>query len=519
MVHEAGHLATAKIFKVYCFEYAIGFGPKLFSKKRKKGETYFSIRAIPFGGFVSMYGESETVPEGLEVDPSRSLLAIKKWKRAIIMAAGVIMNFLLAIVIFFIYEVSFPTYVARYGHITVKGGLAELAGLRSEEAVYTPVIANSNFFVFYDDEAVVTYTDDTTSETYVGFNYNSLTLKDTSLINHIVIYPKTHFGEINTFVPTIDFNEISTHTYEGDNYEARTFNAFYRGIYEDKHDDILKVHNIIIGLTENANDKKDDDHLIAASFTVKDDDYSKFNNMPIDSKVTVVGDINQIEIRNKVKKNFVVEEYDFPNVDFSYNILVHREDKKVPKNVSFSLYVMDDNNPSGRGIKKTLAYSNNDPLRLVRNGTTYRVDADLGLSMQLDENYHDFGTAVKRTFVDFGESSIAIYKGLASLFTTKDGWKNVGGIIAIGVSTTQTLQQSGFGTYLFYWGLISVNLGIVNLLPFPGLDGWHLLVLAVEGIFRKEIPAKVKNTVAAIGIMLLFGLMILIIIKDVIGLF
>ena len=71
MVHEAGHLATAKIFKVYCFEYSIGFGPKIFSKKRKNGETYFSIRAIPFGGYVSMYGESDTVPEGLEIDPKR----------------------------------------------------------------------------------------------------------------------------------------------------------------------------------------------------------------------------------------------------------------------------------------------------------------------------------------------------------------------------------------------------------------------------------------------------------------
>ncbi len=121
MVHELGHLATAKIFKVYCFEYAIGFGPKLFSKKRKNGETYFSIRAIPLGGFVSMYGEEESIPEGLEIDPSRSLLAIKKWKRAIIMAAGVIMNFVLAIVVFFIYEIAFPTYTGRYGHVTISG--------------------------------------------------------------------------------------------------------------------------------------------------------------------------------------------------------------------------------------------------------------------------------------------------------------------------------------------------------------------------------------------------------------
>ena len=38
-IHELGHLATAKLFKVYCFEYSIGMGPKIFSKKRKNGET------------------------------------------------------------------------------------------------------------------------------------------------------------------------------------------------------------------------------------------------------------------------------------------------------------------------------------------------------------------------------------------------------------------------------------------------------------------------------------------------
>ena len=64
-IHELGHLAAAKAFKVYCFEYSLGFGPKLFSKKRKNGETAFSVRAIPFGGFVSMYGEDVPLPEGI----------------------------------------------------------------------------------------------------------------------------------------------------------------------------------------------------------------------------------------------------------------------------------------------------------------------------------------------------------------------------------------------------------------------------------------------------------------------
>ena len=158
MIHELGHLLTAKMFKVYCFEYAIGFGPKLFSFKRKNGETKFSLRAIPFGGFVSMYGEAETLPEGLEVDPNRSLLAIKRWKRAIIMVAGVTMNFILALVMFQVYEVAFPHYQPRYAHITVSdNSLASEKGLKSGDFLYAG-FANTEdgSKVFYDDNAVIT---------------------------------------------------------------------------------------------------------------------------------------------------------------------------------------------------------------------------------------------------------------------------------------------------------------------------------------------------------------------------
>lgn len=521
MVHEAGHLATAKIFKVYCFEYAIGFGPKLFSKKRKNGETNFSIRAIPFGGFVSMYGESETVPEGIEVDPSRSLLAIKKWKRAIIMFAGVFMNFILALVIFFIYEIGFPRYIGHYGHVEINGGLASYAGLNSGDSVYTPVVFGDNYsFIFYDDQAEVTFTDDSKAKAYVGYIYETLTIKDTTLNNHIVVYPREEIGQINTTVSPIHLDEIAANDYSDDTVELRKFKGFYRGIFDRKHDYEQKISTYGIVLSENAVDPLEASHLLLVYIDVKfEDNFNFIYYVPRYSEFTIVGDMTSRVVNGVTYKYLMGQEYDIPYFNVANNILAHREDKKVPKNLSFSLYVMNSYNPNGRGTQKNLEYLNHDPIRLIRNDTTYKVDADLGISMQIEESRNSFGKSIKETFVDFGESSIAIYRGLAHLFTTRDGWKDVGGIIAIGVSTTRTLQQNGFGAYLYIWGLISVNLGIINLLPFPGLDGWHLLVLAVEGIFRKEIPAKVKNIISAVGILLLFGLMFLIIIKDVIGLF
>lgn len=91
MIHEVGHLLTAKAFNVYCKEFAIGMGPKLFAFKGK--ETTYSLRLFPFGGYVAMAGE-----EGVEGDVpfERSIKGIAAWKRMLVMLAGIAMNVVLA---------------------------------------------------------------------------------------------------------------------------------------------------------------------------------------------------------------------------------------------------------------------------------------------------------------------------------------------------------------------------------------------------------------------------------------
>ena len=81
------------------------------------------------------------------------------------------------------------------------------------------------------------------------------------------------------------------------------------------------------------------------------------------------------------------------------------------------------------------------------------------------------------------------------------------------------LQASGGAARIFYFaGLLSINLAFFNLLPFPGLDGWALLVTIIEGITRKKVPAKAQSIMSVIGMVLLFGLMIAVTVKDIIQL-
>lgn len=104
-VHELGHFLTAKFFGVKVEEFGLGFPPKIIGKK--KGETEYSLNWIPLGGFVKIMGE-----DGDNREDPRSFGAKPVWQRTIILAAGVIMNFFLAIVLFSIVFMSgFPTDV------------------------------------------------------------------------------------------------------------------------------------------------------------------------------------------------------------------------------------------------------------------------------------------------------------------------------------------------------------------------------------------------------------------------
>ena len=182
----------------------------------------------------------------------------------------------------------------------------------------------------------------------------------------------------------------------------------------------------------------------------------------------------------------------------------------VKQSISFNAYIVDDNALSGRG-NKTINFA----LNLTEQDGSYHLPENLGVSMKIDKYYNSYGESVKATFNDFGNSSIIIFRTIGRMFYDKTVWDQMGGIIAVGVETTRTLKDYGFGDFIRIWAMISVNLGIVNLLPFPGLDGWQLLVVAVEGIFRKEIPQKVKTWVSIAGLVLLFAFMIMIVVKDV----
>ena len=90
-LHEFGHFSTAKLFGMRVNEYSIGMGPALL--KKTKGETQYSLRLLPIGGFVALEGEDE------DSDDPRAFGNQKAWKRFIVIAAGATLNIILGLVL------------------------------------------------------------------------------------------------------------------------------------------------------------------------------------------------------------------------------------------------------------------------------------------------------------------------------------------------------------------------------------------------------------------------------------
>jgi len=128
LAHEIGHFATARIFGVRVEEFGIGFPPRLFGIKR--GETLYSINAIPAGGFVKMAGEEDPKVPG-------SLASKKSGVRITVLAAGALMNALLPLLLFsiaFMLPHNIVTGDVIIGDV-VSGSPADRAGMEPGDVI------------------------------------------------------------------------------------------------------------------------------------------------------------------------------------------------------------------------------------------------------------------------------------------------------------------------------------------------------------------------------------------------
>lgn len=423
-IHEFGHFITAKKSGIKVNEFSLGMGPKIFSFG--KGETKYSLRIFPIGGFCSMEGEDEESPE------PRAFNNAKVWKRMIVIIAGAVMNIILGFVLMFVVVVQQDAYSSTEVQSFPATSFSSCTGLQSGD-----VIKEINGYGI---------------STSMDFNY-----------------------------------PIST-------AELKTVDGSTLEIY--KEDCGNNLYNMAVSLVQDKNNKLSDEQVSKVNEILskstneivkaksKEDAFSVYENYY--KEINDACGIKDYKVEKIVEKE--------TRKRYTADILVERNgEEKLLKNVQFFTYTTKDNS-----------------------------DPQVSIDFYVKPIEKTFGSVISQTFKQTISTCKMIYASLGGLLTGKFGLKDMSGPIGIASAVTTVASESlssGFmsavNSIIYVMMIITVNLGLFNMLPFPALDGGRFVFLIIEAIRGKSVPRKVEAIVNGIGMGLLILLMILITANDI----
>lgn len=423
-IHEFGHFITAKKSGIKVNEFSLGMGPKIFSFG--KGETKYSLRIFPIGGFCAMEGEDEESPE------PRAFNNAKVWKRMIVIIAGAVMNIILGFVLMFVVVVQQDAYSSTEVQSFPATSFSSCTGLQSGD-----VIKEINGYGI---------------STSMDFNY-----------------------------------PIST-------AELKTVDGSTLEIY--KEDCGNNLYNMAVSLVQDKNNKLNDEQVSKVNELLskstneivkaksKEDAFSVYENYY--KKINDACGIKDYKVEKIVEKE--------TRKRYTADILVERNgEEKLLKNVQFFTYTTKDNS-----------------------------DPQVSIDFYVKPIEKTFGSVISQTFKQTISTCKMIYASLGGLLTGKFGLKDMSGPIGIASAVTTVASESlssGFmsavNSIIYVMMIITVNLGLFNMLPFPALDGGRFVFLIIEAIRGKSVPRKVEAIVNGIGMGLLILLMILITANDI----
>ncbi len=165
------------------------------------------------------------------------------------------------------------------------------------------------------------------------------------------------------------------------------------------------------------------------------------------------------------------------------------------------------------GKKTTL--SNVKPFARVTDENGEQEDR---LCFYVEPENKTFFAVIKHGFFESLSYVRTTVLGLLDLITGRVGIDGLGGVVKVGQVVGEA-SKYGLANLLTLAAMISANLGVMNLLPIPALDGGRIVLLAYEGIFRKPLNSKLEYILVAGSMILLFALMIFVTVKDVVSFF
>jgi regulator of sigma E protease len=544
-VHELGHFLVAKWCGVKVLKFSIGFGPRIFGFTR--GETEYVVAWIPLGGFVKMAGElpgEEVEPE----DARRSFLGQPPWKRAAIVAAGPAFNLIFPILAyFFVYlgEVQVPS--SRVGWVDPDLPAAR-AGIRPGDVLTKIDGRPIKSFDEIRDALQSAFDKETVVSLKRGDKEMTVTLTPARTVETNPIEKVTR-GVIGIHAeprpPIVGVPESSPAFAAG----LRTFDRILTVNGKPVKDDLaffdlaakepegpLKVQVARSAMVEAPGVMLNVPELIElelqrvagaegwAMIGAEPGDLYVWTVLP-EIPVRVNGEIAMVPspaAKAGIKRgDRLVQIGDRPVKSWTTVELELRVHQLEPFEITWSsggvekkdklaqaLTVVDDEFKNRTdipelGIRPRLAYQARRADILAAGPETEKITLHLGPLEAMT-------ASVKIVPFYIGKTALIIGK----LFTGDVPLETVGGPIML-FQVAQKSAEAGLEVFIANLALLSINLGLMNLLPIPVLDGFGLLAALWEGIRRRPIPTRARELANMMGLAMLAVLMVIVFKNDI----
>ncbi|MFY9530232.1 MAG: RIP metalloprotease RseP [Candidatus Acidiferrales bacterium] len=421
VVHEWGHFVAAKFFGVRVEIFSIGFGPRLWGRKR--GDTDYRLSALPFGGYVKMAGDNPLEERSGAPD---EFLSKPRWQRVLIAVAGPAMNILLAILLMIgLYKAGSPepSYLSQPPVVAgvLPGSPAEQAGIQVGDRILKV------------NDTPTPKWEDAIFEADVAVSRSSISLE----------------LDRNGETREVEIHVTSKQMLEG-----------FESLLGYPKEPVL-VERITPGMPAEKAGLKAGDEV---------------------ASVNGVALTSPPQLANMIKSS-------------------------GGKPLSFAI------NRAGKDLTVVAQPIFGDP----GDGAGKRWEVGFQLGTKMVPVSYPLGEAARRAVVWNLGMTRQIGDVLVGLFSGRVSLKQLEGPVGIARASGQAARRGPIA-FMNLMAVISLNLGLLNLLPIPILDGGHVFLLTIEGILRRDLSVAVKERIVQVGLVFLLGVFAFVMYSDILKL-
>ncbi len=529
VIHELGHFAAAKLLDVKVLRFSIGYGRPLV--RFKGGETEYQVAIFPLGGYVRILGVEDSEDDDPR-DRGRSFQNRPLWQRLVILFAGPAANLMLPIFIYFILFAGQTQLPAAVIGDVFEDSPAARAGIAAGDRV---LAVDGDSVAYWEDlERAIRHRPG--AEVHLRlergghvFEKYVVPLEETVRKRDGQAQRQGRIGITRApFVPMIGIIDLAapaaksgmrtgdliisidgqeTHNWtdvvRGLGHGARRTNLVYlRGT---ELPGVAQIRLLDARFADLVPETRIGDDLSRSAYTGLENAEMFVAHVdpgtPADRAGLRVGDLITALDGQPVRHWSMFDQRLLSDPERTWTVGWRRAEdgKVVDKSAKLTQVRRKDLDEYGHTVERLVLGARNDVER--GQGKMVPINGRIGYAVS---------KAVERT----GETIALMATGLLKVLGGDSPSESLGGPLTM-FRVASVSGEQGLDSFLLLLALISVNLGLINLLPVPVLDGGHVLVFAIEAIRREPLPSKTRDRIQSVGLAVVVIITLLAIRNDV----